>query len=77
MATVRFDLPGPCRVALEVYGVDGRRVSTLAQGLLPGGSHAREWNGRNDQDLAQASGIYFVRLRANGQELTRSLTLIR
>ncbi len=77
VALVRFELPGPRQVALEVYGVDGRRVATLARGLLPGGSYAREWNGRTDQGLTLASGIYFVRLRADGEELTRSLTFVR
>ncbi len=55
--TLRFTLPQADDVTLEVFGLRGERVATLAQGALPPGAHAR--------DLALdglAPGVYLARL---------------
>jgi flagellar hook assembly protein FlgD len=55
----------------------GRRVKTLVDETLPAGYRTAVWNGTNDRGATVSSGIYFVRARANGEERTRKITLIR
>jgi hypothetical protein len=70
-ATLRFTLPSEGRVTLGCYDVAGRVVRTLVDGVLPAGSHAADWDGRDALGNALPAGLYFARLTADGHELTR------
>ena len=59
--TVGFDLPHTARVSLVVYDLLGRRVATLVDGPLAGGTHMVIWNAGG-----AASGVYFCRMIADG-----------
>ena len=72
-----FELPERQLVELVVYGVDGRRVATLKNELLPAGRHTVVWTGRDDAGERLASGIYFCRLRAGVFSETLKMTLIK
>ena len=70
---IAFSLARPVRVTLAIYGLDGRRVRTLADGSLPAGPHALSWDGRDDRGRPVASGVYFCRLAAGGDVAVRRL----
>jgi hypothetical protein len=75
--TISFALPQASATKLRVFDVQGRLVRTLVNGPTDAGRHAVEWNGRNDSDREVSSGVYFYRLQADGQSLTRKLTFLR
>jgi hypothetical protein len=75
--TLRFDLPSPEHVRLEIYNVRGERVTTLVNGVLPAGVHAVRWLGRSDHGARAASGVYFARLRAGSAERRLKLLLVQ
>jgi hypothetical protein len=64
-------------IRMEIYDVSGARVRTLVEGIDSPGDYTVGWNGRDDHNNPVASGIYFYRLRAAGQVLTRKLVFIR
>jgi hypothetical protein len=74
---IRFTLATPGPVELSVYDLEGRVVRRLASGLYAAGVHELNWQGEDDHGAAAASGTYFYRLRADGRELTRKMTLLR
>ena len=69
---VRFTLPRPERVSLQVFNVAGQRVRSLIDAQLPAGAHSAMFTAR---DLSP--GLYFLQLKAGGAEMTRSAILIR
>lgn len=75
--TIGFTLAAAGPVDLDVYDVQGRLVRRLVSGSLPAGAHGVVWQGDDVGGGAVASGTYFCRLRAGGQEFTRKLTLLR
>jgi sugar lactone lactonase YvrE len=75
--TIRFAVPEAGRVLLEVYDVRGRLVAVLADGSREPGESAVTWRGTDDQGDMLPSGVYFARLRAGGEVLTRKITLVR
>jgi hypothetical protein len=75
---IRFDLPHGQRVSLGVFDLAGRMVRTLVAGeILATGSHAREWNGRDDTGKSVAAGVYFYRLDLGQSSETRSMVLLK
>ncbi len=51
------------RVLLAVYDVQGRRVATLVDGVLPAGEHRVTWDGAGHGGAPLGSGIYVYRLQ--------------
>jgi hypothetical protein len=72
--TIEYSLPEQTEVSVKVYDVLGRRVRTLVSGETQrSGVHTLQWNARDKQGQAVASGVYFARLDA-GQ--TRSIKMV-
>jgi hypothetical protein len=72
---IRVDLPHAGRVRLEILDLAGRRIRTLFDRHLPGGTHHSTWTGRDDRDRLVASGIYVVRL-ATPQGVVRAKAVL-
>jgi hypothetical protein len=64
-------------VSLSVYDAAGRHVCDLARGQLARGRHVRIWRGRDAAGRAMASGVYHVRLEADGSVQNRRIVLVR
>ena len=62
---------------LAVYALTGRLVATLADAVLPAGHHARDWDGRDVQGRAVASGVYLVRLATDTALRSTKVMLVR
>jgi len=75
-AHVAVDLPTAAHASVTVLDVQGRSVRTLAQGVLPAGRTTARWDGRADNGQHTPSGVYFVRLNAQGLTRTARLVLL-
>jgi glucose/arabinose dehydrogenase len=73
----RMDLPGPGRVTVSIFGLDGRLVRRLASGAPAAGSRTFAWDGLDGRGKASPSGIYFLRAEAEGEARTQRLCLVR
>lgn len=63
-------------VDVGVFDLAGRRVATLAHGVLEPGTHALVWDGRDARGAIAHAGMYLVRARGDGFETTRRLLRI-
>lgn len=75
--TISFDLPSASKVTVEIYGLDGSLVRTLLNERRAAGTHSVEWNGLDAQGQRAASGTYLYRVRADGFESNRKMTLMK
>lgn len=73
---LRLDLPRPAGVVLEVHDVFGRRIARRDLGVLGAGPQRILWDGRAGGATA-APGLYWVRVRAAGETVTRVVTRLR
>jgi hypothetical protein len=79
---IRYRLPRPAAVRLEVFDLHGRRVAMLVEGeqaagehAVPFGSGARTAGGGRLGTLP--AGVYFCRLQAGDFSATRKVVLAR
>lgn len=70
-------LPDRADIEVDVFDVAGRRVATLARGSRTGGEHELTWNGLDDAGNRVGAGVYFYRLKAGNETLTRKLVVMR
>ena len=77
LTTIPVVLAADADVDLAVYDVAGRRVATVASGARARGGHEFAWDGTDDAGKRVSNGVYFYRLRAGNQVLTRKLLVVR
>ncbi|RJP82578.1 MAG: T9SS C-terminal target domain-containing protein [Candidatus Zixiibacteriota bacterium] len=70
--SLRFDLPAPAHVRLEVFDTAGRLIRTLVEERRQAGSHAVTFDGSG-----LPSGLYFARLTAGDYTQTQKLVLLK
>ena len=75
--TIRFTLGSAQRVTLIVSNVLGQTVRTLYDGRALAGVHTVAWNGRDESGATVASGVYFYRLAAEQETVTRKMMLLK
>jgi hypothetical protein len=71
-----FALPARGRFALAIFGVDGRRLRTLASGDGVPGSRLAEWNLRDASGRRVPAGVYFAVLEAGSSRFTRRIAVL-
>ncbi len=71
-SVITYTITKDARVSLKVYDASGRLISTLVDGRQTAGTKTVNWNTKN-----LSSGIYFLRLEAEGKIATHKLILVK
>lgn len=69
---INFTLNNASNVELTVYDITGAKVTTLLNKRLEAGQHSVNWDAGT-----VASGVYYYKLNANGEESTKKMTLLK
>jgi FlgD Ig-like domain len=72
-----LDLPSEVAVKVDVFDAAGRRVRHLDLGRARAGSNRLAFDGRDDHARALPSGVYFFRVLAGGETVTRKMVIAR
>jgi len=70
--TFQFTTPSRANVLIEVYDLNGRLLSTIANGNYLEGNHSVDLNVSNF-----ANGTYFVTMKSDSVVLTRKMTVLK
>ena len=65
-------LPRAARAELSIHDLAGRRVATLAEGVLEAGTRTFRWDGAGARD-----GVYFARLTVEGRVYSSRVALLK
>ncbi len=74
--TLQYELAEAGQVELVVYGLTGSAVRRLVSAWQGAGIHSAVWDGRNDDGLSVASGLYLARLQTGGARQIQKLMLL-
>lgn len=76
--TLRYDVPASGGfVDVAIYNVAGQKVRQLVDEFKHGGVHEAKWDGTDEVGTSVSSGVYFVRMRANGFSAVRKSVLLK
>ena len=62
---------------MDIFDLSGRRIRSLARGVLPAGERRLVWDGRDEQGTRVEGGLYFVRATLPGFEVKRRVVIVR
>jgi hypothetical protein len=74
---IAYTLPEAVHVELVIYDVQGRMVRVLRSSHASAGRHEVDWDGTNASGEPVSSGLYFYRLKAGKEVLTRRMVLLK
>jgi hypothetical protein len=78
MTTIPVAVPQASQVTLKIYNILGEEVRTVHEGALGAGRHWLTWDGKNDQGVQVASGVYLSRLTTEtGFSHSRKMILMK
>lgn len=75
--SIAYSMPETSNVRLDIYNVKGQLVKTLVNGEMPAGMHTVVWDGRDGNNAAVASGVYFYRVSTPQATQTKRMLLIK
>jgi hypothetical protein len=75
--TISFTLPEKVHANLSIYNIEGKLVRTLVDDVMDAGSKNVTWDGTAAPGKPVSSGVYFYRLKAGKEVLTRKMVLIQ
>jgi len=74
---IRFAQPVDGDVRIDVYNILGRKVKTLVNEFRSAGTHQADWDGRSDDGVEVATGVYFYRITTDKFSSTRKMVLLK
>lgn len=74
---IHFKLGASQKVRVEVYGIDGRKIRTLAHEVFAPGPQSLVWNGQDDNGRVMASGTYVVLVAGKGKPQHLKVMLLK
>ena len=74
---IRYSLPDPALVSLEIYNLNGQKLKTVKAGDQATGTHLARWDGRDQAGKELAAGLYLYRLKAGGFRQVKKMVLLR
>ncbi len=75
--SVCFSILQSEQVSIKIYDVKGELVRMLVDGSYDSGAHEVIWDGRGDDGVEVASGVYFIQIEAGGRKETQRIVLLR
>jgi hypothetical protein len=75
--TIKFALPSPGRVSLDIYNIVGQRIKTLVDDFREAGEHSVVWDARDDSGVNVSTGVYFYRLSTGDIRASGKMMLIK
>jgi len=74
---IAVDIPKVTSVDVAVFNLLGQKIATLMSGEQAPGSITVEWDGRDENGLHVPSGVYFVRMQADGFTATQKVMVMK
>ncbi len=74
---ISFELAAAQDVRISIYGVDGRLIHVLGEGMHQAGAHELVWTGRDRSGRQVSSGTYFVIVKGREDTQRLKVTLLK
>jgi hypothetical protein len=74
---IQFTMAHEGKAQVDIYDVEGRWVRTVFDGLAAEGPNEAFWDGTSRMGGSVGNGVYFYRLRAGGEDVSKRMVVVR
>jgi Secretion system C-terminal sorting domain len=74
---ISFALGEVSKVKLEIYNIKGEKVKVLLNEELSAAGYTVSWNGKDENNKAVSSGVYFYRMETEKDRFQRKMILLK
>jgi len=74
---IELHVDSPTLISVEIYDLLGKRVRSITNRVFSSGTHTLLWDSRDEFDSLVTSGVYFLRLLANGKVYNHKMMRIK
>jgi len=74
---IDFTIMRPSQVDIFIYDMLGRRIFVNSQAYSKGGPYSIIWDGRDSVGKEVVSGVYFYRISAEGNEISKRMVYLK
>jgi hypothetical protein len=74
---LRYNIPVPGRVTIDIYNILGQRIRRLTDDFKQAGLYTARWNGQYSTGQPAASGVYFIQLQSGSFNATRKVLMVK
>jgi len=74
---ISYDLPQSVNVNISVFNTQGQKVKELVNGHQQTGSHTVQWDGKDENNMSLASGVYICWIQASKFKKSIKIMLLR
>ncbi|MEN8223792.1 MAG: C25 family cysteine peptidase [Bacteroidota bacterium] len=71
--SIHFTLEKEMPVSIEIYNIQGKKLTSIIEGNLRAGKHEVNWDGTDNMGNKLSRGIYLCTLRTNSSTTTKKL----
>ena len=75
--SISYNLQNAADVTLDIYNVKGQKVRTLVNEHKTSGSFTVDWNGIDNENNKVTSGVYFYKLTAGQDTVTKKMLMLK
>jgi len=75
--TIRYGLPKEGNVRIGIYNVKGQLVKAIVEESKKAGMYTTVWNGEDQHGSKVSSGVYFLRIEANGKNVNKKILMMK
>jgi hypothetical protein len=75
--TIKYSISNSSNVTLEIFNILAQKVRTLVNKYQGIGSYSITWNGKDNNGILVASGIYYYQIHANNFRSVKKMTFIK
>lgn len=77
ISQIKFFINAYSKINIKVFSSLGKEIRTLLDKNLSTGEYTIEWDGKDSMGNIQTSGVYFIRMEANGLNKTIKTILLK
>ncbi len=74
---IEYSLPSRADVTISIFNLLGRKVKTIVDKNQAAGNYSITWDGTNMEGETVASGVYFYKIKADNQTISKKMMLLK
>jgi len=74
---IKYYLKSDSFIELDIYNIKGQKIKTLDHGFKKNGEHLILWDGKDNNNKAVGSGVYFYRIKTDDYASSEKMLLLK